>query len=431
MTKENKQPSALFSERVGKISIRMMLDIRNRKTMIGDDPVLPLCIRFVQDGKRLYHRLGEQYTEKELNAIKLSTGYGMQREEGKETRFQTKMRLNSIFTEYVTLVQDLSNTGLLTIDRIETALTGKSKDRSLIGIWEAMIQERLDAGKVGTANSYATALHSFIKFTHFTSKDGFAIDANVVRKWQKGMEKKAGLAGNTATGTIKWIALVFMMIDHSGKMLFPNVPEMRMLGRIAFPLYCWALVVGCEYTRSMPRYLLRILLTGVISQPLYMAALNHTWQEPSVFLTLFLAVLGLWGLREKKWGSHIWAPPAVMALAVLTHADYGWKGVLLVFLLYAARDSRRALAAVMIAYCLFWGSTSSAVSSIFGLPLKPLLSLPALGTILSPFFRLQAMALLALPLMLFPMENIRMPKILGYLLYPLHLLVLWGLEQIL
>ena len=39
------------------------------------------------------------------------------------------------------------------------------------------------------------------------------------------MEKKAGLAGNTATGTIKWIALVFMMIDHSGKMLFPNVPE--------------------------------------------------------------------------------------------------------------------------------------------------------------------------------------------------------------
>ena len=245
------------------------------------------------------------------------------------------------------------------------------------------------------------------------------------------MEKKAGLAGNTATGTIKWIALVFMMIDHSGKMLFPNVPEMRMLGRIAFPLYCSALVVGCEYTGSMPRYLLRILLTGVISQPLYMAALNHTWQEPSVFLTLFLAVLGLWGLREKKWGSHIWAPPAVMALAVLTHADYGWKGVLLVFLLYAARDSRRALAAVMIAYCLFWGSTSSAVSSIFGLPLKPLLSLPAVGTILSPFFRLQAMALLALPLMLFPMENIRMPKILGYLLYPLHLLVLWGLEQIL
>ena len=111
------------------------------------------------------------------------------------------------------------------------------------------------------------------------------------------MEKKAALAGNTATGTIKWIALVFMMIEHSGKMLFPNVPEMRMLGRIAFPLYCWALVVGCEYTGSMPRYLLRILLTGVISQPLYMAALNHTWQEPSVCWSFSCKQHGTAGVR--------------------------------------------------------------------------------------------------------------------------------------
>ena len=44
-------------------------------------------------------------------------------------------------------------------------------------------------------------------------------------------------AGNTATVWLKIIALVFMFIDHAGKMLFPAVPEMRMLGRIAFPVY--------------------------------------------------------------------------------------------------------------------------------------------------------------------------------------------------
>ena len=32
-------------------------------------------------------------------------------------------------------------------------------------------------------------------------------------------------AGNTATVWLKIIALVFMFIDHSGKMLFPSVPE--------------------------------------------------------------------------------------------------------------------------------------------------------------------------------------------------------------
>ena len=37
------------------------------------------------------------------------------------------------------------------------------------------------------------------------------------------------LAGNTATGALKLIALCFMMIDHMGKMLFPQVPEMRIL----------------------------------------------------------------------------------------------------------------------------------------------------------------------------------------------------------
>ncbi len=245
------------------------------------------------------------------------------------------------------------------------------------------------------------------------------------------MEKKTRLAGNTSTGTLKWIALVFMMIDHSGKMLFPNIPEMRMLGRIAFPLYCWALVVGTEYTHSMLKYVLRILITGLLSQPLYMIALNHAWNEPNVFLTLLLAVLGLWGIREKKWGSQFWGPPAAMLLAVVLHADYGWKGVLLVFLLYAVRDRKQAIAALMIAFCLFWGSTTSAVTRIFGISLQPILNQAWIGPILAPFFRLQGMALLALPLLLLPMKNIRMPKVVGYLLYPAHLLVLWGLEKIL
>ena len=129
------------------------------------------------------------------------------------------------------------------------------------------------------------------------------------------MEDRRALAGNTATGVLKLIALALMFVDHAGKMLFPGVLEMRMLGRIAFPLYCWCLVVGFHYTRSVPKYLFRIGLTGLISQPLYMLALNHTWREPNVFLTLFLGLCALWGIREKRWCSHLWAPAAALALA--------------------------------------------------------------------------------------------------------------------
>ena len=44
-------------------------------------------------------------------------------------------------------------------------------------------------------------------------------------------------AGNMATGLLKLIALCFMFIDHSGKVLCNNMYEMRLLGRIAFPIY--------------------------------------------------------------------------------------------------------------------------------------------------------------------------------------------------
>ena len=236
------------------------------------------------------------------------------------------------------------------------------------------------------------------------------------------------IEGNTNTTLLKLIALVFMFIDHAGKMCFPSLPEMRMLGRIAFPLYCWCLVVGANYTRSFPKYLGRIALIGLISQPLYMAALRHPWSDFNIFLTLFVALLGLWGLRERKWFSHIWAPVLAIGLAYLLGVDYGWKGVLLVFLLWAVRDSKPGIAAVMIAFCLYWGATSSTVTRIFGLQLNSFYR-TTVGEMLSPFLKLQGLALLSLPLMLWELPGkFRMPKWVSYTIYPAHLVLLILLE---
>ena len=236
------------------------------------------------------------------------------------------------------------------------------------------------------------------------------------------------IAGNTNTTLLKLIALVFMFIDHAGKMCFPAVAEMRILGRIAFPLYCWCLVVGSCHTRSFPRYLLRIAVIGALSQPLYMVALNHRAGEINIFLTLFVALLGLWGLREKWYFSHLWAPAVALVLAHLLGVDYGWKGVLLVFLLYAVRDSRAGIAAVMVAFCLYWGSGSMGVTDIFDINLN-WLTRSAIGGMVSPFLKLQGLALLALPFMLIPMPwPVKLPRWTGYVLYPAHLVLLIGLE---
>ena len=238
-------------------------------------------------------------------------------------------------------------------------------------------------------------------------------------------------AGNTATTWLKIIALVFMFIDHAGKMCFPNIPEMRMLGRIAFPIYAWCMIVGFHYTRSVPKYLLRILITGLVSQPLYMLALNHTWKQPNIFLTLFLGLCALWGIREKKYLSQIWAPAAAMAAAILASADYGWRGVLLFIILYAVQESRPGIAAVMVSYFLFWGSSYSITKSLFGLPIN-MDALPAvLSQPLSAFLRMEAYALLALPFILIPFKkDLKLPRWVGYALYPAHLAALYALEQI-
>ncbi len=236
-------------------------------------------------------------------------------------------------------------------------------------------------------------------------------------------------AGNTATVWLKIIALIFMFIDHAGKMVFPAVPEMRILGRIAFPLYVWCMIVGFHYTRSVPKYLLRILIVGLVSQPLYMLALNHTWNQPNVFLTLFLGLCALWGIRKKQYFSHLWAPAAALILAIVLHADYGWKGIMLFLLLYAVRDSRPGIAAVMVAFFLFWGSSFSITRSLFGIPLNVNALPDWLSQLISPFLRLETYALLGLPLILIPFgKDLKLPRWLGYILYPAHLAVLYVLE---
>lgn len=239
------------------------------------------------------------------------------------------------------------------------------------------------------------------------------------------------VAGNTATSTLKLIALLLMLTDHAGKMLLPGVPLLRVIGRMAFPLYAWCMAVGFTCTRSPLRYMLRVLGVGLVSQPLYMLALRHTWLEPNIFLTLALGLAGLWGIREKRAFSHLWAPVLVLMLAVWLRVDYGWRGVLLILLLYAVRESRSAIAALMIAFCLFWGSGSSELTSYLGLSVSRN-AFAGLGSLLNPWMRLQTMAILALPLMLMRWnERLRMPTWLGYALYPLHLLLLYGLERLL
>lgn len=45
-----------------------------------------------------------------------------------------------------------------------------------------------------------------------------------------------------------WLAMLTMLIDHVGLVFFPTDPAWRIAGRLAFPIYAYALYMG--YTRT-------------------------------------------------------------------------------------------------------------------------------------------------------------------------------------
>ena len=236
--------------------------------------------------------------------------------------------------------------------------------------------------------------------------------------------RRPALAGNTDTSLLKIIALVFMIIDHVGVAFLPNIPELRILGRIAMPLYAWCLVVGSEYTHNVLKYAFRLFVVGVISQPLYIIVLGHSWTQPNILFLFCLGVLAIAGI-QKKWNySQFWAPALCLIIALSIDVDYGWRGLLFILFLYVCRYSKASLAAAFLASAAVWGIYSSTVTSFFGLQFA-FLNNNMFSPILRLLFKLQSMMWMALPLILIQTHSkVRMPKWLGYGMYPLHLLVL-------
>ena len=245
--------------------------------------------------------------------------------------------------------------------------------------------------------------------------------------------KHQQVALNRDTNLLKLIAMITMLIDHTGKMFFGNNPTMRIIGRMAFPIYAYCIALGCVYSRDRLKYLKRIVMIGLISQPLYAVALGHSvkamyatpfgegplkailnyyvfsWASPNIMLTLALGLLAAWAIRERQL-------VYTLALALLVwlmqgKINYGWRGVLLIVLFYLFADRWWLSLPVMFTYMLAWGMQGSGYH-ILGLNCG-----------------MQTYAMLALPLIYIPTHSkLRINKWVFYWYYPGHLLVMMIVE---
>ncbi|MNJ59221.1 TraX protein [compost metagenome] len=122
-----------------------------------------------------------------------------------------------------------------------------------------------------------------------------------------------------------------MLIDHVGLLFFPDNMLWRVIGRIAFPIYAYALVQGFTHTSNYGKYVIRLFVIAVLSQVPYQLAF-HT-NDFNVVATLFMAVLVLKVLQEVKSG--IWSVLIISGMCVFLEIlpfDYGAYGLLLVLI---------------------------------------------------------------------------------------------------
>ena len=104
--------------------------------------------------------------------------------------------------------------------------------------------------------------------------------------------KKLQVLDGTA---LKLIAMVSMVIDHVGAVFFPAAAWMRMVGRLAMPLFSFCVAEGFAHTRDKKKYLLRMGVFALLSEvPFDLAFEGRVGPgHQNIMLTFFLALLAL------------------------------------------------------------------------------------------------------------------------------------------
>lgn len=198
-----------------------------------------------------------------------------------------------------------------------------------------------------------------------------------------------------------------------GLYLFPHLLWMRMVGRLAFPIFAFMLAEGCRHTRSMKRHLISTLLAALVCQIVMFLFGGSLYQ--CIFVTFSMSIgliMLLDNARNKATAfSKLLALAGFVAVFAICEllprmlhgtdfaVDYGFIGVLIPVVVYLSRDKVQGL------LMLTMGLVCLAMTNYY----------------------IQWLALLAVPLLLlYNGARGKLPlKWFFYLYYPLHLVIIF------
>ena len=215
-------------------------------------------------------------------------------------------------------------------------------------------------------------------------------------------------------GTVlKLIACLSMFIDHLGAVCFSGMMGFRIIGRLAFPIYCFLLVEGAVHTRNMKKYILRMGIFALISEVPFDLAFYHRLVytgHQNVFFTLGLGLLAIWFLEhpieQLDIPDVLYKLLAIIAAGLIAeffNTDYGFTGIAVICIFYYLRG-------------------------------QPQLKYPIAAILLAAMGGVEVSAVLALiPILLYNGQRGRQTKVMQYgfyIFYPTHLLLIAALYHL-
>ena len=143
--------------------------------------------------------------------------------------------------------------------------------------------------------------------------------------------------------TLKWIAIAGMVLSHLTYAFWDAWPmsvilPLGALGGLTFPIMAFFLVEGYRHTSNIKRYVLRLVLFGVIATPFHIMVIGL----PTLNIMFTLAVgLGTLALYDKMRRWVFWLVFLILIIPVSTMVlEFQFLGVTTILLYHIIRKER-------------------------------------------------------------------------------------------
>ncbi|MCR4674860.1 MAG: diguanylate cyclase [Lachnospiraceae bacterium] len=235
---------------------------------------------------------------------------------------------------------------------------------------------------------------------------------------------------------LKIIAIIAMVVDHTAwgfvDFMSPLGQIMHIFGRLTLPIMCFFIAEGYRHTSDLKKYIERMITFAVISiLPFYLFFHEEYEYRQNIIFDLLLALLALCVMENKKWSK----PLRILLLALLITVSILIGGWIIMPIIY-----------VLIFYYMETFKKKATWFSFFTVLMVGILSIMILlnqayhfskyDWVVEERLYLLGFVFALIPLYFYngqkgnPIISERHGKYFFYIFYPLHFLILYGIEKL-